>query len=246
MKTLKKQLLLLTVAVLLILAGGTVYADHYTGDISADELEHSYEYKFDEETHWKQCRECGEIEEGSKDVHHMDEWIDRGDGTHCGMCTVCFHSVFEAHTYDEDGKCTKCGAVKPTEGDPTPGEPDPEDPTDPGTPIQNPEDPENPGEGSGDNTGNNPGNQECTHEYVYEHNGTEHWEKCSKCGHIKEGSTGKHNNVNGTCSTCKAKLADNTQAVKPIPQTGINNIAIFGSIVLLAIFAGYSLYKDRK
>ncbi len=81
--------------------------------------QHDYSIvKFDKTEHWKICSKCEEEQANSRGKHTLSEKAsNNGDGTHTFNCTYegCEYKKIEAHIWGEDGKCTKCDAVKNTE-----------------------------------------------------------------------------------------------------------------------------------
>ena len=77
------------------------------------ECEHTYEMENDEKQHWKECTICDEEQDGSRENHTYDNYIDNKDGTHSARCTKCGYEKTEKHNYDDNGDCGDCDYVEP-------------------------------------------------------------------------------------------------------------------------------------
>lgn len=124
-----------------VLGGRELSAESGYGTITVKECTHSYGDWTDNEdgsAHSRECEICGYTETGE----HSGVWTDEGDGTCSGICDTCGaslgteahtygdwtdnrngnthsrkcencgHEETEAHTWDENGSCTVCGAVE--------------------------------------------------------------------------------------------------------------------------------------
>lgn len=126
----------------------------YTGE-NVDHYINWDDVKYDEESHWYVCLECGENVNYSdhfarcdadgicdicgyqtENVYHTYRSgvtvFTPVEGGHEFVCTTCGETIFEKHSF-EDGVCYLCGAEEEEEPEPTP-EPTPEpvdEPTDP-------------------------------------------------------------------------------------------------------------------
>ena len=78
--------------------------------------EHEYVTKYDETNHWEECSKCKGIKTNSKEEHKGIKWIDEGNETHSGTCSICKFKLKEEHSY-ANGKCTKCGAKESSENE---------------------------------------------------------------------------------------------------------------------------------
>ncbi len=66
----------------------------------------------------KVCDKCDAAITSGEEHTHKYTYTDNGDGTHKGVCACGKDTIAsEAHAWGTDGKCTKCGAVKPSEGE---------------------------------------------------------------------------------------------------------------------------------
>ena len=66
----------------------------------------------------KVCDKCDAAITSGEQHTHKYTYTDNGDGTHKGVCTCGKDTIAsEAHTWGDDNKCTKCEAVKPSEGE---------------------------------------------------------------------------------------------------------------------------------
>lgn len=76
------------------------------------ECEHDFsgETGNDGEKHWKKCKKCGEIKEGTKEEHTLLNYKDNTNGTHSAPCTYegCKHKKTDKCEFDDNGKCKKC------------------------------------------------------------------------------------------------------------------------------------------
>lgn len=64
------------------------------------------------------CDKCGAVISTGEEHTHKYTYTDNGDGTHKGVCACGKDTIAsEAHSWGADNKCTKCGAVKPSEGE---------------------------------------------------------------------------------------------------------------------------------
>ncbi len=66
----------------------------------------------------KVCDKCDAAITSGEEHTHKYTYTDNGDGTHKGVCACGKDTIAsEAHAWGTDGKCTKCGAVKPSESE---------------------------------------------------------------------------------------------------------------------------------
>ena len=145
---------------------GTCTACGATVGSGTTTCEHAWVTKNNSTDHWQECSKCGVTQDGSVTNHNIARYIDNGDQTHSGTCTVCNYKVTNGHTYS-DNTCTKCGATNITE---------------------------------------------CEHAWITKNNLNEHWQECSKCYIVKEGSLANHTVTTwndkgngaheGTCTGC--------------------------------------------
>ena len=187
---------------------------------------------------------CPAVYEAAAENHTVTTWTDNGDGTHSGTCDKCGKNVSENHTYGTDNKCTKCNSVKvcdlnwTTEKDGTShwerctkcNETRNQEAHTITTWTDN---------GNGTHSGtcdkcgykstgdhNYGADDKCTkcgsvktcdHNWIMEKDGTNHWEKCTKCDLIRNKEThtittwtdngnGTHS---GTCDKCGYILTRN-------------------------------------
>ena len=71
-----------------------------------------YELKCNEVQHWKQCKKCGQIKEGTLQNHIYHNYIDNEDGTHSAECKICENKITSVHTY-KNNICINCSAENP-------------------------------------------------------------------------------------------------------------------------------------
>lgn len=75
-------------------------------------VQHTYRYSYDAESHWKACKICGK-KESTETTPHNFRYTNLGDGTHKKSCRLCQYSEIEEHTFI-DGVC-QCKADEPVE-----------------------------------------------------------------------------------------------------------------------------------
>ena len=86
------------------------------GSTDSSSCNHIWTRKSSKDEHWKECKICHLVQEGTVEKHKVAKWVDAGNGTHYGDCTVCAYSTVAKHDYS-NGICINCNAIEGEEQD---------------------------------------------------------------------------------------------------------------------------------
>lgn len=190
-------------------------------DDGDDKCEHTYILQTNETQHWYECSECENIKENSKANHSVISWIDNGNGTHSGKCTVCNYIVKQNHNYKNE-ICKDCEAKQDKQ-----------------------EECEHKYDKKSDSDYHWDECSKCGEVNNKEKHTIGTSGKCDKCGRQQSSASSNNgsNNGNNNDNSNNGSSGDGTQSPNKLPNAG--NLGIVVSIIAISLIslAGISIFK---